>query len=285
MFNFKTPIAPFTLLIINHSKWRKKVSKPAMRLLSMLFFALFLSWTPNKKPVREYYQLTVYHFQTAGQEKLLDSYFQDALIPALHRMKIKNVGVFKSWANDTVVDKIVYVFFPFESLEIVTKIREDLNKDTEYNSTAAPFLNCTYNTPSFTRMETILLQAFPQAPKMQVPTLHGVRKERVYELRSYESPTQERFENKVKMFNDGDEIGLFKRLNFNAIFYSSVIAGSKMPNLMYMTSFENKSDREEHWKNFVSDPYWKKLSAMQEYQNNVSHIDITFLYPTEYSDF
>lgn len=29
----------------------------------------------------------------------------------------------------------------------------------------------------------------------------------------------------------------------------------------------------------------KKLSAMPEYQNNVSHIDITFLYPAEYSDF
>jgi len=78
---------------------------------------------------------------------------------------------------------------------------------------------------------------------------------------------------------------LFKRLNFNAIFYSEVVAGSKMPNLMYMTSFENRADREDHWKNFVNDPYWKKLSALPEYQNNVSHIDITFLYPTDYSDF
>jgi len=87
------------------------------------------------------------------------------------------------------------------------------------------------------------------------------------------------------MFNQGDEIGLFKKLNFNAIFYGEVLAGSKMPNLMYMTSFENKADRDEHWKTFGNDPYWKKLSAMPEYQNNVSHIDISFLYPVEYSDF
>lgn len=86
------------------------------------------------------------------------------------------------------------------------------------------------------------------------------------------------------MFNEGGEIDLFKRLGFNAVFYSSVISGAKMPNLMYMTTFENKAARDAHWKTFVEDPFWKKLSAMPEYQHNVSHIDITFLHPTDYSD-
>jgi hypothetical protein len=52
-----------------------------------------------------------------------------------------------------------------------------------------------------------------------------------------------------------------------------------------MTSFENMEDRNAHWKSFSSDPAWKKLSAMPEYKNNVSHIDITFLRPTDYSDY
>ena len=86
------------------------------------------------------------------------------------------------------------------------------------------------------------------------------------------------------MFNEGGEIALFKRLGFNAIFYSEVIAGSKMPNLMYMTSFENMADRDAHWKSFSNDAEWKKISSMPEYQHNVSHIDITFLRPAEYSD-
>ena len=86
------------------------------------------------------------------------------------------------------------------------------------------------------------------------------------------------------MFNEGGEIGIFKKLNFNAIFYGEVIAGGRMPNLMYMTSFENREDRSAHWKTFSSDPDWKKLSGIQEYKNNVSKIDITFLRPTEYSD-
>jgi len=253
----------------------------------ILLFVLLLhtSWKAEKKSPREFYQMTVYHFTSSAQEKILDNYFQNALLPSLHRIGIKQVGVFKSWANDTAVDKVMYVFMPLKSLEMLITLPEKLRGDAAFQTAAADYVNCPHNNPAYARIETILLQAFPLAPQMQLPTLQGAKKDRVYELRSYESATEKKFENKVEMFNQGDEIGLFKRLNFNAIFYSSVLAGSKMPNLMYMTSFENKADRDEHWKIFGNDPYWKKLSAMPEYQNNVSHIDITFLYPAEYSDF
>jgi hypothetical protein len=253
--------------------------------LGGMFFIVLLSWAGNKKPGREFYQLTVYHFKNAGQEKILDNYFQNALLPALHRMKINNVGVFKSWANDTLPDKLIYVLIPIKSLETVTDLPSKLKADADYMSAGAQYIDAAYNDPPYSRIETILLRAFPLAPQMQLPSLQSAKKERVYELRSYESATEKKFENKVQMFNQGDEIGLFKRLNFNAIFYSEVIAGSKMPNLMYMTSFENKAARDEHWKTFVSDSSWKNLSTMPEYQNNVSHIDITFLLPAEYSDF
>jgi hypothetical protein len=243
------------------------------------------SWKNDKKKEREFYQLTVYHFSTPSQEKLLDTYFQNALLPALHRTGIKIVGVFKSWANDTSADKLMYVFVPMRSLDMMMKISEQLKKDERYNLAAADFLNADYKNPPYTRTETIVLHAFPLAPQMQLPSLQSIKRNRVYELRSYESATEKRFESKVKMFNEGDEIGLFKRLNFNAVFYSEVIAGNKMPNLMYMTSFENRTDRDAHWKSFGSDSVWKKLSAMPEYQNNVSHIDISFLYPADYSDF
>jgi len=120
---------------------------------------------------------------------------------------------------------------------------------------------------------------------MQLPQLRSAANERVYELRSYESATEKIFTNKVQMFNQGGKVPLFKHLKFNAVFYSEVIAGAHMPNLMYMTTFENMADREAHWKTFVADAEWKKLSAMPEYQNNVQHIDITFLRPVLYSDF
>lgn len=260
--------------------------KKRIVLLSFTFLLVIShAWSQKGKPVREFYQLTVYHFSTIEQEKVLDNYLQHALLPALHRSGISKAGVFKALANDTVTDKLLYVFMPFASLDMVTKIPAKLAVDKAYQTAGAEYINAVYKTPPYTRMETILMQAFSLAPEMQVPVLKADKKDRVYELRSYESATEKIYKNKVQMFNEGDEIGLFKKLNFNASFYAEVIAGSKMPNLMYMTSFENMEDRNAHWKSFVDDPHWKRLVAMPEYQNNISHMDITFLRPADYSDF
>jgi len=111
-----------------------------------------------------------------------------------------------------------------------------------------------------------------------------VKSARVYELRNYESPTEEMGLNKIKMFNVGDEVALFKRLNFNAVFYASVISGPRMPNLMYMITFENMADHDAKWVSFRDDPEWKKLSSMPEYQNNINKIDAHFMTPMDYSD-
>lgn len=251
----------------------------------LVFSTLQLLAFAGNKPQKEYYQITVYHFATAQQEQVLDSYFKEALLPALHRYGYKNIGVFKSLANDTVTDKTVYVFVPVKKLDELIRIQEKLKKDSAYTKAGRDYLDAVYTAAPYKRMEVIVTEAFHLAPQMQLPNLKADKSERVYELRSYESATEKIFDNKVKMFNEGDEIGLFKRLNFNAVFYSRVISGSKMPNLMYMITFENKADRDSHWKAFGADPYWKKLSSMEEYQHNVSHIDIYFLRPTDYSDF
>jgi NIPSNAP len=207
------------------------------------------------------------------------------LLPALHRQKIAQVGVFKWLANDTATDKLLYVLTPLKNLQSPLEIAARLASDVEYQQAGSAYINAVYTAPPYTRMENILLQSFAMAPKMQTPQLKSPKNERVYELRSYESATEKIYRNKVHMFNEGDEIGLFARLNFNAVFYADVIAGSKMPNLMYMTTFENRADRDAHWKAFSADAQWKQLSGMPEYQHNVSHIDITFLRPVDYSDF
>ena len=165
------------------------------------------------------------------------------------------------------------------------RLNDRLNANADYLQQGKSYLDASYDKPPYLRMETIFLKAFSLAPQMELPSLNGPRADRVYELRSYESATEKIFRNKVQMFNEGGEIALFKRLNFNAVFYSDVIAGSKMPNLMYMTCFENMADRDAHWKTFGNDPEWKRLSSMPEYQHNVSVNEKIFLYPTGYSDY
>jgi hypothetical protein len=253
------------------------VSKIILLLLCVFLLPAFVYC--GNKPKKEIYQLTIYQYNTPAQEMVLNNYLKNALLPALHKKGYKNIGVFAALANDTAALKYLYVYIPLKN------IAEKLNKDTAYQTAAAEYINAVYTNAPYKRMEVIILNAFPLAPQMQLPRLTAAKKDRIYELRSYESATEKIFANKVHMFNQGGEITLFKRLNFNAVFYAEVIAGSHMPNLMYMTAFENKADRDAHWKNFVDSPEWKKLSALPEYQNNVSHIDITFLKPLEYSDF
>lgn len=253
--------------------------------LLLICFSTFIARGADHKPKQEYYQLKVYHFKDSIQEKRLDTYFQAALLPALHKAGIAKVGVLKAIANDTTTDKLVYILITLKSPEQLEKLSRQLELDAIYQSTAKDYIDATYQNPCYTRIESIILKAFPLAPELEIPVLKAPMNERVYELRSYESASEKLFHNKVQMFNEGGEITLFKRLNFNAVFYATVINGSHMPNLMYMTSFENKEARDLHWKSFSADPEWKKLSALPEYQHNVSHIDITFLRPTLYSDF
>lgn len=255
-----------------------------VRLFIAVMLIQFAGFVYAAGPGRQFYSLSVYHFKDSAQQKVLDNYLSRALVPALHRMKILSVGVFKSLANDTASDKMIYVFIPFSSAADIQKLNDDLQKDKTYLVAGQEYINAIFSTPPYTRIETIILYAFPLAPQMQLPQLKSAKNERVYELRSYESATGKIFRNKVKMFNDGDEIGLFKRLGFNAVFYGEVIAGPRMPNLMYLTTFESMNEREKHWKAFSDDAQWKKLTAMPEYQNNVQHVDIIFLRPADYSD-
>jgi hypothetical protein len=236
-------------------------------------------------PKQEFYSIRIYQLKSKEQEEKVDKYLQNAFLPALHRMGIPKVGVFKPVGNDTAALRRIYVLIPFHSLEQFTGLTASLQKDPSYLSDGKEYLDAAYDNLPYTRMESILLQAFPDMPRLEAPAaLKTPASERVYELRSYEGPTEKYFANKVRMFNQGGEIPLFKRLGFNAVFYASVLSGAHMPNLMYMTSFENMASREEHWKTFGADPFWKQLVASPEYQHNVSHVDIVFLHPTEYSD-
>ena len=255
-------------------------------LISYLFLISFLVGVKANNPLaaRDYFELRVYHFVDKAQETIIDDFLKNALLPALHKQNRKLVGVFKPLANDTATDKRIYVLIPHKSIKDFAELPWKINKDKDYLAAGSAYINATYDKPVYRRMETILLYAFEGMGSIVKPQLSGSRADNIYELRSYEGHTEKIFRNKVDMFNKGDEVGLFKRLGFNAVFYSEVIAGSKMPNLMYMTSFNNMKERDEHWKSFTTDPAWKKLSADPKYQHNVSKNEITFLRATEYSD-
>jgi hypothetical protein len=251
--------------------------------LTIFTFTAMQSFAAGK----DFYQIKIYHLKNADQEQVVENYLEKAYLPALHRAGISKAGVFKNIkANkaDRKDDLLIYVFVPYKSVNDLSKIEDKLMKDKVYSQDGSAYLDAPYNKTPYDRIETILISAFEMAPHFTLSGVTAPKAERVYELRSYEGPTEKLFQSKVKMFNTGDEIGLFKRLGFNAVFYGSVVAGSRMPNLMYMTTFANRADRDKHWDAFSNDSQWKTLSAVEEYKNTVSNSTTTFLYPTNYSD-
>jgi hypothetical protein len=258
-------------------------SKNLIPIVLLLFFA-FLTTSSYAQGKRDFYELRTYHIENASQETQLDAYLKDALLPALHRNGVAKVGVFKPIASQPDAGKKVYLFIPYSSMKAYSKMVGKLGKDQTYQTAGSAYINAPYDNPPYKRIETAFLQAFTGQPRFTESKVTGPKKDRVYELRSYESPTEKLYKQKVKMFNEG-EMDIFTKLDFNPVFYGEVISGAYMPNLMYMTTFSNIESREAHWKAFGTDTDWNRMKVMPEYQNIMNKNDQRLLFPTDYSDF
>lgn len=253
-------------------------------LMGIMVFMLCVCASINVNAAdRYYYQIKVYHLKSTKQVATVESFLQNAYLPALHKLGIKNIGVFKPITDADTTDRKLYVFIPFKSMDELESTPAKLLKDQQYLASGKDYLDAPVANLPYVRIETILLRAFEGAPKVELPKLTANKTDRFYELRSYESGTEKIHANKVGMF--GPEVAIFKKVNANGVFYAQVIAGSRMPNLMYLTTYNSKQDRDDHWKAFFAHPDWLTLSAMPQYKNNVQRNEQIFLHPTSYSDF
>lgn len=265
----------------------------ANKLLFLLFTSLILFQCKKETPEnvkenitsRMFYQLKIYSFYGKNQQQETDAFLKNAYLPALKKLSINHVGVFKNRLNEKDSILKTYVLTPFNSMDDFLNLEATLGNDSIYISEGSDYINANHDARPYKRIESIILKAFKDMPRMKPTIVAGPKSDRVYELRSYESPTETYYKRKVDMFNAGGEIRLFSRLNFNAVFYADVISGPKMPNLMYMTTFPNMTVRDSLWKEFVDSPEWTELKAIPKYKKTVSHADILLLFPTEYSNY
>lgn len=231
------------------------------------------------KPAREYYEIRRYILRNGNQSELTKAYLQKALVPALNRVGLEPVGVFNVMIGE---GPVAHVFIPHKSAEAAATLGQRLLDDAEYRKAGADFLNASSSAPAFERLETSLLLAFEKMPRLELP---GVGKPRMFEMRRYESPGEIAGKKKIEMFNEAGEIAIFKRLGFRPVFFGETIVGPRMPNLVYMVTFESLDDRAQKWKAFGGDQEWKKISALPEYKdaNIVSQTLSTLLSPAGYS--
>lgn len=242
---------------------------------SILLLAVFCSIRLFAQ--NEIYELRTYELYQSSNFKDFNAYFEQHFIPFLNRQGIQNIGVFQEVSEN--LPRKVFVFIPYANMETYQKAHASLSEagdllkaSTEKNPISRPMFN---------RYETSLYVAFDGMPKMKKPNAQN----RFFELRTYESHSEEAYRRKVNMFNEG-ELELFDDLDFGSVFFGDKIAGGRMPCLTYMLAFESLEERNENWDKFRVHPIWTRLKNDPAYKDSCcSSITRVFLAPMSYSQF
>ncbi|MDP9082100.1 MAG: NIPSNAP family protein [Bacteroidota bacterium] len=235
----------------------------------------------NKKPSigTEYYELMVYSLKDEAQQKLVEDYLKNAAIPALNKLGVKHVGVFTEMKPAG--QARVFVLTQYNSFAHFSTVEDGTAKDPVLMRKGAAYLNAPATNPAYERIESSLLKSFTHFPTLTAPE----KKSRIFELRQYQSVSEAAGKKKIEMFNDKGEIDIFKRLEFNPVFWGETVIGPQRPNLTYMVTFDDLAAKDAHWKQFGSDTQWHEISAVPDYADAllVSKITSTLLIPADFS--
>ena len=224
---------------------------------------------------KEIYEIRTYELFQYSNFKNFNTYFEDYLIPALNQQGIHNIGVFREASED--LPRKIYVFIPYADMTTYQNVSNSVRRNAKIQKASAQL--SPVNKPIFNRYETSLYMAFEGMPKMVKPD----DKNRFFELRTYESHSEDAYRRKVNMFNEG-ELELFDQLDFGSVFFGDKIAGGQMPCLTYMLAFESLQERNQNWAKFSDHPTWTKLKSDPAYKDSCcSSITRAFLVPMPYS--
>lgn len=207
-----------------------------------------------------------------NQRARLSGYLGKAVAPALRRAGSGTVGLFSSViAPDA---PFLLLVAQHASLGAFEQCWRKASADEELKAATAALYK-QVQLP-YQRMEVHLLRGFAKFPAIETPPAEEGRAARVFELRTYESNTQESLAKKIGMFEDG-EIDLFRKFGLLPVFFGEMIAGAKMPNLTYMVAFDSLAAREANWRAFATSPEWKKMAATPglsdgEVVSNISNV-------------
>ncbi len=202
---------------------------------------------------REFYQLRRYALQTGPQMAMTEKYISEALIPALAK-RAGPVGAFRLDIGPET--PTFYVLIPIHEPGLAATLELELAQDGDYVKAAEPFWSAPAASPAFLRIDSSLLAAFEGWPRITPPA----KGKRIFQLRTYESPSYRDHILKVQMFHSG-EFEIFKNAGFQMVFFGDTLIGQRMPSLTYMLSFADSAELDAKWAVFRNDPAWKKLSA------------------------
>lgn len=204
---------------------------------------------------REFYQLRRYLLLSGPQVGLTERYLNDALIPAMARRSMGPIGAFRLDIGPET--PAYYVLIPAASVEAVATLDLQLARDDDFLKAADAFWAAPATANAFVRVDSTLLAAFEGWPRVTPP---DTKAKRIFQLRTYESPSFRDHVRKVEMFHAG-EFNIFTAAGFHNVFFGDTLVGARMPSLTYMLSFPGLTELDAHWDAFRNNPDWKKLQA------------------------
>ena len=223
---------------------------------------------------REFYLVRRYALESGPQTRLTEDYIGNALIPALTRLELGPVGAFRLDIGPET--PAYYLLIPGVSVETLAELDLRLAEDADFLKVAEPFWAATSAAPAFQRIETSLLAAFQGWPKLTPPPSSATKAKRIFQLRTYESPSNGDHVRKVEMFHAG-EFEIFVNAGCHPVFFGDTLIGSRTPSLTYMLSFSDTADLDARWDVFRNDPAWTKLSSSPRYSADQLVTNITNL--------
>ena len=228
---------------------------------------------------QEFYELRIYRLAAVDQQPALAEHLAQALLPALGRLGLDRIGVFKPLPKDEgEVDADLYVLIPYPDLKTLGSINAALAADQQYQRDAAGFFSAAIKQPAYQRIDSRLMKAFAGIPQIERADFIKEKRPRVFELRTYESIQTDRARMKVAMFNDG-EIEVMRDSNLAPVFFGETLIGATVPNLTYMLAAETAEEHRQHFKAFLRHPEWLRMKVLPIYADTVSKIESVLLEP------
>jgi hypothetical protein len=231
----------------------------------------------------EFYAWRHYILRSGTQPRRLADFLENAAIPALNRLGHRPIGAFEVVAGAATPS--LFLLVPFRALDALATVEASLVRDGEFLRAGAAYIDAPADDPAYLRQDVSVFAAFAKMPRLDVPPATATKGPRLFELRTYESPSEKAHRAKVQMFSEMGEIDIFRRVGLRPVFFAHTLVGPRMPSLVYMLVHDNMAGREKSWDAFRNDPEWKKLSSTPGYSNAdiVSNITTVYLQPAAYS--
>ncbi len=224
----------------------------------------------------EIYELRVYEMEFSRSANILHDYFEKALIPALNRQGVNNVGAFEE--SGEALPKKIYLLISYKNMQAHQEVSDALGNDNQFKLDAQPYWSAPMDKTPFKRVESMFIRSVSGFPNLVKPADHS----ELFELRIYESHNEDALRRKVKMFNDS-EFAIFDEVGLNTVFFGANISGSQMPCLTYLLAFKDKEAHRQAWSKFGPHPEWQRIIKLEEYKDAMNDITRMFLKPLSYS--